>query len=148
MQKTSHSKKRILYCGEFTQLPTGYGVYGHELLKRLHATGKYEIAEFATYGTEMDERQFNLPWKYYPNEPGNKNSSEYQEYKKHQINQFGCWRFESVCLDFKPDVVFSLRDPWMDEYIQTSPFRKFYRRVWMPTVDAEPQTPQWIGTRS
>ena len=44
------SKKRVLLMGEAHYLNSGFGTYGKELLTRLHATGKYELAEFASYG--------------------------------------------------------------------------------------------------
>ena len=43
-------KKRILFCSEATFLNTGYATYTREILKYLHGTGKYEIAEMASYG--------------------------------------------------------------------------------------------------
>ena len=41
-------RKRILFCNEASFLCSGYGKYGREVLTRLHNTGKYDIAEFAT----------------------------------------------------------------------------------------------------
>ena len=40
--------------GEAHYLNSGFGTYCNELLKRLHATGKYEIAEFASYGNSNE----------------------------------------------------------------------------------------------
>jgi glycosyltransferase involved in cell wall biosynthesis len=39
-----------------------------------------------------------------------------------------------------------IRDWWMFEYQQRSPFRDFFHWSLMPTVDAKPQNPQWINT--
>ena len=47
-------KLKILMCSEASFLKSGFGTYAHEILKRLHATGKYEIAEFASYGRVND----------------------------------------------------------------------------------------------
>ena len=49
-------KKRVLFCSEATYLNTGYATYAREVLSRLHASGKYEIAEFASYGKDGDPR--------------------------------------------------------------------------------------------
>ena len=46
------NKKKVLFVSEASYLNTGYATYSREVLKRLHATGKYELAEFSTYGTE------------------------------------------------------------------------------------------------
>ena len=105
-------KKRILFRNEASFLYSGYGKYGKEVMKRLHKTGKYELAEFATYGIVNDPRCKSIPWKYYANAPA-KNDPRIQEYNKNPTNQFGEWRFERVLLDFKPDIVFDIRDFWM-----------------------------------
>ena len=144
-------KKRILFCSEATFLNTGYAIYTRELLRNLHQTGKYEIAELASYGEKNDPRGVSLPWKYYgvmPNagfEP-KATQEEQQAYNSSPNNQFGAWAFESVCLDFMPDIVCDIRDFWMMSHEETSPFRPYYKLVWMPTVDAAPQSRQWISS--
>ena len=50
-------KKRILFCGEATYLNTGYATYGREVMKRLYQSGKYELAEFASYGEHKDNTE-------------------------------------------------------------------------------------------
>jgi|TARA_R110000765_G_scaffold64510_1_gene125309 glycosyltransferase involved in cell wall biosynthesis len=137
-------KKRILFCGEATYLNTGYATYGREVLKRLHATGKYELGEFASYGTNEDSRANGIPWTFYPNMPNGKEDKE--EYDSIPTNQFGEWKFESVLLDFLPDIVFDIRDFWMFDYQNRSPYRQYFHWAIMPTVDASPQNEQWIET--
>ena len=137
-------KKRILFCGEATYLNTGYATYGREVLKRLHATDKYELAEFASYGTGEDPRSNGIPWMFYPNMPNSK--EEQEQYDSIPTNQFGEWKFESVLLDFLPDIVFDIRDFWMFDYQNRSPYRPHFHWAIMPTVDAAPQNEQWIET--
>ena len=139
-------KRRILFCGEASYLSTGYATYTREVLRRLHATGKYDIAELGTYGKPNEPEIKDVPWKFYPNIPDIKNTRDVQEYNSNHINQFGAWKFESICLDFKPDIVCDIRDFWMMEFQERSPFRKFYNWTIMPTVDAAPQHKQWIHT--
>lgn len=103
-------KKRILFCSEATFLNTGYAIYTKEVLKYLHGTGKYEIAELASYGEKNDPRGMSCPWKYYGVMPNSqfepKASKEEQDaYHANPSNQFGMWAFEAVCLDFMPDIV-------------------------------------------
>ena len=141
-------KKRILFCGEATYLNTGYATYGREVLKRLHETDKYELAEFASYGTLEDASAHGIPWVFYPNMPDQTNKAQVDEYNSLPTNQFGEWRFEEVLLNFKPDIVFDIRDFWMLDYQQRSPFRRMFHWVIMPTVDAAPQNEQWIATYS
>ena len=49
-------------------------------------------------------------------------------------------------LDFQPDILMDIRDWWMIEFQQRSPFRDFFHWAIMPTVDALPQANQWINT--
>ena len=146
MEKTER-KKRVLFCGEASYLSTGYATYTREVLKRLHATGKYDIAELGTYGKiDETERINNIPWKFYPNVPDVNNRDEIEEYNSQPVNQFGAWKFEHICIDFKPDIVCDIRDFWMLEFQERSPFRRFFNWNIMPTVDAAPQHSQWLTT--
>ena len=140
------NKKKILFCNEASFLNTGYAIYGREVISRLHATNKYELAELSVYGSEVDPRQKAIPWKYYPNHPNPQNEQEVLEFNSCVTNAFGEWRFEEVCLDFKPDIVVDIRDFWMMEFIERSPFRKMFTWAIMPTVDASPQNEQWVAT--
>lgn len=142
------NKKKVLFVSEASYLNTGYATYSREVLKRLHATGKYELAEFSTYGTEDHKDRGTIPWKNYPNMPQAGNQEQNEIYAKDGLNQFGKWRFDRACLDFKPDVVLTIRDWWMDAFIQHSPLRKCFKWVWMPTVDASPQNEEWIDSFS
>lgn len=139
-------KKRVLFVSEASYLSTGYATYSREVLNRLHSTGKYELAEFSIYGGTKDERRSSIPWKNYPNLPDN--DKEREIYNSQMNNQFGAWRFERLCLDFKPDVVLTIRDFWMDSYVRTSAFRRLFRFVWMPTVDAVGQSEEWLSVFS
>jgi glycosyltransferase involved in cell wall biosynthesis len=138
-------KKRILMVNEASYLATGYSVYGLELLTRLYNTDKYEIAELGAFGQDNDPRIHNIPWKFYPNQPPD-NTSEAQHFLARQSNIFGEWRFDKTCLDFKPHIVFAVRDYWMDEFIGRSPFRPYFKWAEMPTVDSAPQDEEWIAS--
>lgn len=140
-------KKRILFCSEATFLNTGYATYTREILNYLHSTDKYELAEMAAYAEENDRRGLSVPWKFYGVMP-NANASEDQkkQYASSTVNQFGGYAFEKVCLQFQPDIVCDIRDFWMLEFAERSPFRPFFKWCIMPTVDAAPQARQWIAT--
>lgn len=144
-------KKRILFCSEATFLNTGYATYTREILNYLHSTNKYEIAEMAAYGQRNDPRAANIPWKYYGVQPNvdcepKASKEELDAYSSSGLNQFGEWIFEHVCLDFLPDIVCDIRDFWMLDFVERSPFRPFVNWVVMPTVDARPQARQWVAT--
>jgi glycosyltransferase involved in cell wall biosynthesis len=138
-------KLKILMCSEASFINSGFGVYTKELLTRLHNTNKYEIAEFASYGFVNDPRDSSISWKYYANGV-REDDPRHKEYSSRGDNQFGRWRFEKVLLDFKPDIVFDIRDYWMTAYQRISPLRKFFHWILMPTVDSSPQQEEWIDT--
>jgi len=135
------NKKKILFVTESTELASGFGTYAKEILKRLHSSGKYEIAEFSSY--RQPESVKDSDWLIYGNAPMN-NEKEYAEQHKNPIVQWGIQKFELACLDFKPDIVVTYRDPWMDSYIVDSPYLPFFHWVWMPTIDSEPQKNEWL----
>jgi glycosyltransferase involved in cell wall biosynthesis len=139
------SKLRILMCSEASFINSGFGKYAYEFLSRLHKTGKYEIAEFASYGFVNDPRDKNIDWRYYANAV-RENDPRYKEYMSRTDNQFGRWRFEKVLLDFKCDLVIDVRDYWMTHYQPVSPLRSYFHHILMPTVDSAPQQEEWIDT--
>jgi glycosyltransferase involved in cell wall biosynthesis len=142
---TKTNKLKILMCSEASFIKSGFGIYTKELLSRLHKTGKYEIAEFASYGFVNDPRDKDIPWKYYANAVRDSDPRN-PEYTSRTDNQFGRWRFEKVLLDFKPDVVIDIRDYWMSSYQNLSPLRPYFHWILMPTVDSYPQQEEWIDT--
>jgi glycosyltransferase involved in cell wall biosynthesis len=137
-------KKRVLFLTEATYLSTGYATYAKQILDRLYDSGKYEIAEFSIYGAEDAVERKGMRWKNYPNMPDKTNKKETEFYSSSPEHQFGSWRFEQVCLDFKADVVLLIRDYWMDSFVYKSPYRRIFKSIWMPTVDAYPQNKEWL----
>lgn len=136
------NKKRVLFVSESHHLASGFGTYAKQVLPRLAATNKYDLAEFASYGDS--QKIGTVPWDYYSNSPIN--DEEAAVFKSHPSNAFGTWKFNRVLLDFRPDIVLTYRDPWMDEWIKESPLRKYFHWLWMPTVDSSPQRRKWIET--
>lgn len=138
------TKKKILFVNEFSHLSTGYSTYGYNLIPRLFNTGKYEIAELATYCNPLHPMIYEVPWKVYPNEPDPRDKEACSIFASVKENQFGRWRFEEILLDFQPDIVISIRDFWMDSFISKSPYRKYFKWITMPTVDGQPQKLDWL----
>lgn len=132
---------KILLVNEFSQLGSGYGRYGKELLERFSRDG-YEVAELACFGHHEDEKIKNCKWTVYPNLP---RENEKEEYSKNAQNSNGKWKFEHVCLDFQPNCVISLTDPFFNEFIHHSPYREYFNFVTMAPVDGIPQHTEWIN---
>lgn len=148
MGTVSNLTKKILAVGESSYLNTGFSVMAHEWLRRLHATGKYDILELGTWGETTDPRIADVPWKFIPVCPDRQNPEEVRAYDSNHVNQFGAWKFEPACLHFHPDIVFSFRDVWMDSFIAASPLRPHFYWMFQPTVDAEPQNEEWLDVIS
>ena len=141
-------KKKVLFVTEASFHPTGYSVYTKEVLKRLHGHPEIEVAELAGFtGPEAPELK-DIPWKVYPNVPPSDKQDLMNAYNSSMSNKFGEYTFNSVLLEFQPDFVMDIRDWWMLEFEERSPFREFFNWAIMPTVDAEPQNVQWIDTYS
>lgn len=134
-------KKKILLVNDFSQSSSGYAIYGRNLLERFHRDG-YEVAELATFCTEGEPKTKACPWKVYGNLPRNK--QEEQEYVSNFQNSNGKWKFEHICLDFKPHYVLDIRDVYMYEFEGYSPFRRFFNWIVMGTIDGLPQHAQWL----
>ncbi len=151
---TEGYKKKVLFVGEASFLNTGFSTYYRELLPRLAACGKYDIAEFGSYANTTDPRATDFikgRWKFYGNNPDSEEEQRlFNEGDPAQpgqnTNQFGKWRFEKVLSDFRPDIVVDIRDWWMLAYQERSPFRKYFKWLVMPTVDSIPQKEEWIMT--
>lgn len=137
------SKKRILMVAESSHISSGFGNYTNQILKRLHATGKYEIAELSCYRTESVKK--TEPWKIYP-VAVNHDDHSFSEYSANMSNQYGQWRFEFALLDFKPHIVFDIRDFWNYTFQETSPLREYYYWIINPTYDSDPQKIESINT--
>lgn len=106
MQKNNNiTKKRILFVGEASFLSTGFSTYWHEVISRLNCTGEFEIAEMGSYAFDDDPRCQQVNWKFYPVAPPRGDQLANQKYTSRPTNQFGEWRFDDICLDFKPDIV-------------------------------------------
>lgn len=141
-------KRKVLFVTEAHFHPTGYGVYTYEVLSRLNKHPQLEVAELACFtGPEAPEIK-ESPWKVYPNVPSASDQQGMDIYNSSMSNKFGEFALNNVLLDFRPDFVMDIRDWWMLEFEERSPFRDFYNWAIMPTVDAEPQNVQWIDTYS
>ncbi len=155
-------KKRILFLGEASHLSTGFSTYYRELLPRLVATGKFDIAEIGSYSRQHEPGVIDFiqgRWKFYGTMPSCCNAhgqcnhpegmafrqpSHHPRDKGQNINQFGAGVFDAAVADFKPDIVVLIRDNWMDTWVLRSSFRPWTKILWMPTVDAEPQQEEWV----
>lgn len=143
-----------MFHTESSAISSGYATYTKELLPRLAATGKYELAEFANFGKDGDSKWNDYVkgrWKTYGVMPNNPQENEQyhqnsnsQEDGGQNINIFGAYKFNQAVADFQPDAVCSILDNWMSSYILRSPFRKWFKMLWLGPTDGMPQNESWI----
>jgi glycosyltransferase involved in cell wall biosynthesis len=138
-------KKRVFIANDASFLDTGYGIYGREIISRLHQSDKFEVAELGCYADISNPKNKTLPWKFYPNAVASSDPRA-DQYKANNLNQFGLWRFNRAVADFKPHIVFDIRDYWMFAYQETSPYKKYFHWVIMPATDSAPQKTEWLYT--
>ena len=138
-------KKRIFIANDASFLDTGYGIYGKEILTRLHNSDKYEVAELACFCDKTNPGLASIPWKIYPNTVP-LGDDRTKIYKSNIANQYGLWRFNRCLADFRPHIVFDIRDYWMFAYQEVSPFRKYFNWVIMPATDSAPPRQEWLFT--
>ena len=143
-------KPKILWVNEASFLRTGFSTIGWQILKRLQATGKYDIVELGSYASQNDARwkdpKWGITWKYYGVLPDPNDKQAQQVYQQgYHFNQFGKWKFDEVCLREKPDIVIDIRDRWMaSEWQLKSTYRKYFTYIYMPCVDSHPPMPDWV----
>ena len=137
-------KKRILFCSEASYMATGYSIMYQNIIKDFWDSSKYEVAEHGAYGKITDHRAALVPWKFYANGPTENQPQLTQEYNSKEANKFGAWRFNQVALDFRPDIVFSCRDIYMDTHILYSPLAKYFHTIVAPPIDSHPQRDEFL----
>lgn len=138
-------QQRVLVVGESSHLHTGYAVMTRNLVRGLIASGEFEaVGEMGVYGT-WDAGTYAPPWPYFPVPPRPDDEQDRKEYERGgPYAEFGAARFEQACLEFAPDCCVAFSDTWMCSFLAESVYRPFYRFVYQPTVDGDPQQPEWL----
>lgn len=137
-------KKKILFVSEASYSKTGFGRYYHDLLSRLHALGKYRIAELGCFGHVNFPGDSDIIWRFYANQVTS-DDARYNRYIGDSLNKLGKWRFDTVLLDFEPDFVIDLRDPPMFGFESMSGLREYFHWIVSPPVDSAPQSNDFLG---
>lgn len=137
---------RILVSADTSTSATGLGKYCHELCKGLHNDDNFVVAEQGNFGNASNISK--IDWKYYPVEPDNSNKQELFRFSQDSENRYGKWIFEKTLLDFKPDFVIAINDPWMFSYQGRSPLRNYYHWCISPTIDSMPQRDDYLSVYS
>lgn len=137
-------RHRILLNGEWSHGSSGYSKISKEVLNRLAATGKYELAEIACDCTPEEAENFEDPWKVYPIRPDKNDEEGIKEYGAHPANGFGRARFNPISLEFNQSINLDFRDFWYQEHEHISPYRRFFNNIWICPTDGIPLQNKWV----
>ena len=132
---------KILVVNECSEIKTGYGIVGKNLIKTLIKNG-HDVTELSLFISPDDPKLKEIKWPYIVNEPEDDNST----YRENRYNIEGMWSFDRSLLEIKPDIVLDVRDPYSYQYQSISPFRDYFNWLIFAPVDGKDQPYQWRET--
>lgn len=135
---------KILLVNEASMFNSGLGKYGKNLLLKLRERG-YKVAELGFGCGVNPPNDGDIPWRTYYNEIAQDDPRK-QSYDMDGDNKFGKWRFDKVVLDWRPECVLCILDPWNTNYIAKSPTRHLFNYIFMPTFDSFPIKSKWMSS--
>lgn len=135
---------KILVVTECSEVNTGYGVVGKNLIQSLIEDG-HEVVELALFIEPDDPKLKNIKWPFIVNSPS-RNSPERAEFDSNRFNLEGMWSFDKALLETKSECVIDIRDPYSYQYQAFSPYREFFNWIVFAPVDGVEQPFQWRET--
>lgn len=129
---------KILVVTECSEIKTGYGIVGKNLIETLIKNG-HEVTELCLFISQDDPKLKNIKWPYIVNEPEDHD----QAYGENRYNLEGMWSFDRSLLELKVDTVIDIRDPYSYQYQALSPFRQYFNWLVFAPVDGREQPFQW-----
>lgn len=116
---------KIVFMTDYCGIPTGYGRVGKEL-----ATAFYEAGHEISYiGWGYRGEPHNFPFEVIPCDT--------------HADNFGEDILAKYIREEQPDILFTLGDPWMTEYIPSMEERRAVVHLAYFPIDGAPITPQW-----
>jgi glycosyltransferase involved in cell wall biosynthesis len=138
-------KKRILFHTNFSRLFTGFGKNNKNILRKLHATGKYELIEFAN-GLPWDAPDCKMqPWQCYGSLPNqNVLASIRGDGTKERAANYGAYAVDHAIQTLKPDVYIGIEDIWAFHGFWDKPWWDHITSVIWTTLDSLPILPDAV----
>lgn len=134
---------KVLFVSEASSLNTGYGIITRNLISNLIEEG-VDVLELATHIQPDSDLVHKIKHPVILNDPP-QNTVEYQQLQMHHMKD-GAYAFDSVCLQYKPDVVVDIRDIYNYHWQRWSPARDFFNWVVCAPVDGIDQDFYWLDT--
>lgn len=126
-------KQTILMMSDCPLLHTGQAVVLREVSLGLHATGKYNII---VAGWGYNGIPHPLPYTMIP--------ASARDFGKAGIPEAGIMGFEQLIDHFKPDIVWTVADIWMVDYIGRARNRGNFKWIAYTPVDGAPVLDYWV----
>lgn len=121
-------KGTILIVSDSAAIHTGLAKVVREVFKPLYALDKWNIAQLGWFNTHTGEE---IPWPIISTKLD-------QNGKPMKGDELGQKTFEETIQKLKPDIVWTIADPWTWKFMGESPQRSKYELIAYTCVDSEP----------
>lgn len=118
---------KIVFMSDSPTINTGYGRVAREVTTALHNAG-HDLLVIG-WGAHHSNKEVDLPFPLIP-------------VKTHEEN-YGEEALAQIVREEQPDIVFTLGDPWMTEWIPHMEERSAFRWLSYFPIDGHPIPPQW-----
>lgn len=129
--KQDPDKPTILIVSEDATVHSGLARVVRSIFVPLHETGKYNIAQVAWAGPGREI----VPWPIFRTE---RQQDEHGGVFTPEHDKYAKATFSKIVQDVKPEVCWSVGDPWMLDHLGTSDYRSLYDLVIYTCIDSEP----------
>lgn len=137
-------KPVLLWQSQSSSIHTGYGVISNDILRRLHATNKYEIINCCWYDPPATSPKYpyesimsgNFPFKVVTTGAAGTEATDMRHGQKN---------IKELIEIYKPDITVFFADIYMYQYIVNIPETANTHLVMYYPVDGLPLPPEWIS---
>lgn len=125
---------------DHSALHTGFATVSRNILRHLHSTGKYELAELGWFAPRRDTcLQENMPqWKVY--------TTDSSSFVNADLDRYGKKSLPNVLSDFRPDILFTIGDEWMTNHATDHKNKFGYLTASYFPIDSLPVFASWCET--
>ena len=142
------AKKKIVFHSNHSRAFTGFGKNCKNILRYLHATGKYDIVEFCNGMSWSTQHLSTLPWKAYGSLPDDQALLQ-QLNKDPQLGRaagYGANMVDEIIKQEKPDLYIGSEDIWaFNGYTDRQWWNKTNCMIWT-TLDSLPILPDAVSS--
>lgn len=150
--QTLKRKKRVFIQTDYVLAKTGFGRNAKAIFQHLHATGKYDLVNFAvgSVDVQVNQEADRAPWK----TVASVNAAQLEEIKRQndpknwegieRMAGYGAYALNNSVKAEKPDVFFGVQDIWGIDFAMQFPWFKKITSVLWTTLDSLPILPKAI----